>query len=89
MAVDFLAGERFEKTCKDVFHSDAETQKVRFEELVNMHRATFNTDDVEFFSSPGRIEIRRKSHRSQRRKGALRVHKLRHGLQACQGARTA
>lgn len=57
MAVDFLAGERFEKTCKDVFHSDAETQKVRFEELVNMHRATFNTDDVEFFSSPGRIEI--------------------------------
>ena len=57
MAVDFLAGERFEKTCKDVFHSDAETQKARFEELVNMHRATFNTDDVEFFSSPGRIEI--------------------------------
>lgn len=57
MAVDFLAGERFEKTCKDVFHSDAETQKARFEELVNMHRATFNTDDVEFFSAPGRIEI--------------------------------
>lgn len=57
MAVDFLAGERFEKTCKNVFHSDAETQKARFEELVNMHRATFNTDDVEFFSSPGRIEI--------------------------------
>ena len=57
MAVDFLAGERFEKTCKNVFHSDAETQKARFEELANMHRATFNTDDVEFFSSPGRIEI--------------------------------
>ena len=57
MAVDFLAGERFEKTCKNVFHSDTETQKARFEELVNMHRATFNTDDVEFFSSPGRIEI--------------------------------
>ena len=57
MAVDFLAGEKFEKTCKNVFHSDAETQKARFEELVNMHRATFNTDDVEFFSSPGRIEI--------------------------------
>lgn len=57
MAVDFLAEERFEKTCKNVFHSDAETQKARFEELVNMHRATFNTDDVEFFSSPGRIEI--------------------------------
>lgn len=57
MAVDFLAGARFEKTCKNVFHSDAETQKARFEELVNMHRATFNTDDVEFFSSPGRIEI--------------------------------
>lgn len=57
MAVDFLAGERFEKACKNVFHSDAETQKARFEELVNMHRATFNTDDVEFFSSPGRIEI--------------------------------
>lgn len=57
MSVDFLTGERFEKTCKNVFHSDAETQKARFEELVNMHRATFNTDDVEFFSSPGRIEI--------------------------------
>lgn len=31
--------------------------KNRFDELVKMHRDVFGTEEVEFFSSPGRIEI--------------------------------
>lgn len=57
MAIDFLTSEKFEKACKDVFHACKNEEISRFEELIGMHKSTFNTEDVEFFSSPGRIEI--------------------------------
>lgn len=57
MAIDFLTNEMFEKACKDVFHACKNEEISRFEELIGMHKSTFNTEDVEFFSSPGRIEI--------------------------------
>lgn len=57
MARDFLTNAKFEKACKDVFHATKEEEILRFEELLAMHKSTFNTQDVEFFSSPGRIEI--------------------------------
>lgn len=57
MAIDFLTNEKFEKACKDVFHACKNEEISRFEELIGMHKSTFNTEDVEFFSSPGRIEI--------------------------------
>ncbi len=57
MAIDFLTNEKFEKACNDVFHACKNEEIARFEELIGMHKSTFNTEDVEFFSSPGRIEI--------------------------------
>lgn len=57
MAIDFLTNEKFEKACNDVFHVCKNEEIARFEELIGMHKSTFNTEDVEFFSSPGRIEI--------------------------------
>ena len=47
----------FEKICKKVYSQDASVQKPRFEELLAMHKDIFCTQDVEFYSSPGRIEI--------------------------------
>ena len=57
MVIDFFFFEKFEKACKDVFHACKNEEISRFEELIGMHKSTFNTEDVEFFSSPGRIEI--------------------------------
>lgn len=57
MAVDFLKSARFDKLCKDTFATSAQEQATRFEELLAMHRHIFNTEEVEFYSSPGRIEI--------------------------------
>lgn len=53
----FANNEVFDAVCRQVYGSSGENQLERFDELVKMHRNTFNTTDVEFYSSPGRIEI--------------------------------
>lgn len=50
-------GKAFKALCDKVYMGGADAQKARFGELLTMHLATFGTDDVEFYSSPGRIEI--------------------------------
>ena len=57
MRFDYLFGDNFDEVCKDVFASGADEQRSRFEELLAMHKDVFNTQDVDFYSSPGRIEI--------------------------------
>lgn len=44
-------------TCNALYGRCDEECMDRFDELVNMHRDVFGVEDVEFFSSPGRIEI--------------------------------
>lgn len=56
MATGRFEGKRFEEACFGIYDS-AQDAKPRFEELLKMHTDTFNTDCVEFYSSPGRIEI--------------------------------
>lgn len=57
MGFDFSNNVKFSEVCKNVFASTVQEQAPRFEELCQMHKRIFNTEDVEFFSSPGRIEI--------------------------------
>ena len=57
MAIDVLKSSNASKVCTDLYGEATAAQTDRFEELVNMHKDVFNTSDVEFFSSPGRIEI--------------------------------
>lgn len=45
------------ETCNVLYGQSSDEYVARFDELVAMHREVFNTQDVEFFSSPGRIEI--------------------------------
>ena len=57
MAFSFLNDDNFERVCKDTLGSTSCEQRPRFEELLAMHKDVFNTCDVDFYSSPGRIEI--------------------------------
>lgn len=43
--------------CNALYSRCDDECKNRFDELVKMHRDVFGTEEVEFFSSPGRIEI--------------------------------
>ena len=52
-----ISSAAFEKICQKLYSADAQALKARFEELISTHLECFNTSDVEFYSSPGRIEI--------------------------------
>lgn len=54
---DIFDNKSFDRVCREVYGTDGNCQKSRFEELTRMHLDTFNTQDVDFYSSPGRIEI--------------------------------
>ena len=47
----------FDRICADVYGMEPALQKPRFLELLAMHKEIFGTQDVEYYSSPGRIEI--------------------------------
>lgn len=49
--------EVLKTTCQSLYGTSGSEYEGRFFELVQMHKDVFGTDDVEFFSSPGRIEI--------------------------------
>lgn len=57
MTAKLLESKAFERECKKIYGVCGEDEKARFEELLAMHLDTFNTSDVDFYSSPGRIEI--------------------------------
>lgn len=57
MTLDNIDTCKLTAVCQDVYGESKSEQIGRFEELVKMHKDVFNTTDVEFFSSPGRIEI--------------------------------
>ncbi len=57
MTLDNIDTCKLTAVCQDVYGEAKSEQIGRFEELVKMHKDVFNTTDVEFFSSPGRIEI--------------------------------
>ncbi len=47
----------FDRVCENVYSLHPSLQKPRFLELADMHKEIFNTQDIEYYSSPGRIEI--------------------------------
>ena len=57
MTFDNIDNEKLRAVCNDVYGVCQSEQTDRFEELFKMHKDVFNTSDVEFYSSPGRIEI--------------------------------
>ncbi len=57
MTFDNIDNEKLCAVCNDVYGVCQSEQTDRFEELFKMHKDIFNTSDVEFYSSPGRIEI--------------------------------
>ena len=57
MTFDNIDNEKLRAVCNDVYGVCQSEQSDRFEELFKMHKDVFNTSDVEFYSSPGRIEI--------------------------------
>ena len=57
MTFDNIDNEKLRAICNDVYGVCQSEQTDRFEELFKMHKDVFNTSDVEFYSSPGRIEI--------------------------------
>ncbi len=57
MTFDNLDNEKLRAVCNDVYGVCKSEQTDRFAELFKMHKDVFNTSDVEFYSSPGRIEI--------------------------------
>lgn len=57
MTFDNIDNEKLRSVCNDVYGVCESEQTDRFEELFKMHKDVFNTSDVEFYSSPGRIEI--------------------------------
>lgn len=57
MTFDNIDNEKLRAVCNDVYGVCQREQTDRFEELFKMHKDVFNTSDVEFYSSPGRIEI--------------------------------
>lgn len=57
MTFDNIDNEKLRAVCNDVYGVCQSEQTDRFEELFKMHKDVFDTSDVEFYSSPGRIEI--------------------------------
>lgn len=57
MTFDNIDNEKLCAVCNDVYGVCQSEQTDRFEELFKMHKDVFSTSDVEFYSSPGRIEI--------------------------------
>ncbi len=57
MYIDDLKAKKLNDVCVDLYGEATAEHTDRFNELVKMHKDIFNTADVEFFSSPGRIEI--------------------------------
>lgn len=57
MTFDNIDNEKLRAVGNDVYGVCQSEQTDRFEELFKMHKDVFNTSDVEFYSSPGRIEI--------------------------------
>ena len=57
MYIDDLKAKKLSDVCVDLYGEATAEHTDRFNELVKMHKDIFNTADVEFFSSPGRIEI--------------------------------
>lgn len=57
MYIDDLKAKKLNDVCVDLYGEATAEHTDRFNELVRMHKDVFNTADVEFFSSPGRIEI--------------------------------
>lgn len=57
MYIDDLKAKKLDDVCVDLYGEATAEHTDRFNELVKMHKDIFNTADVEFFSSPGRIEI--------------------------------
>lgn len=57
MSIDDLKAKKLNDVCVDLYGEATAEHTDRFNELVRMHKDVFNTADVEFFSSPGRIEI--------------------------------
>lgn len=57
MYIDDLKAKKLNDVCVDLYGEATAEHTDRFNELVRMHKDIFNTADVEFFSSPGRIEI--------------------------------
>ncbi len=57
MTFDNIDNEKLRAVCNDVYGVCQSEQTDRFEELFKMHKDVFNTSDVDFYSSPGRIEI--------------------------------
>lgn len=57
MYIDDLKAKKLNDVCVDLYGEATVEHTDRFNELVKMHKDIFNTADVEFFSSPGRIEI--------------------------------
>ena len=53
----FENNPKFKRVCEEVYSMDEAAQKPRFIELADMHADIFGTRDVEYYSSPGRIEI--------------------------------
>ncbi len=53
----FKNNPAFDKICESVYSLPASSEEPRFLELADMHEEIFNTRDVEYYSSPGRIEI--------------------------------
>lgn len=57
MYIDDLKAKKLNDVCVDLYGEATAEHTDRFNELVKMHKDIFNTADIEFFSSPGRIEI--------------------------------
>lgn len=57
MYIDDLKAKKLNDVCVDLYGEATAEHTDRFNELVKMHKDIFNTANVEFFSSPGRIEI--------------------------------
>ena len=47
----------FQKMCADVYGQSVDAQRSRFVQLAKMHEQIFGKSDVDYYSSPGRIEI--------------------------------
>lgn len=76
----------FDDACKRVFCSSHAEQKARFEEILRMHKDAFNTEDVEFYSSPGRIEI--VGNHTDHNGGKVLCASINYDTLACVSART-
>ncbi len=53
----YFSNGSLEDVCLATYGGVIPEAEARFEEILEMHRQIFNTEDVEFYSSPGRIEI--------------------------------